>query len=144
MKTKKKTDSNIRMNTNQRIIKQNIDVLYPELSYRINGACFNVHNKLSRFCREKQYGDELESELNKSGIRFSREARISQEEKFTGNIADFIVEDCIILELKAKNVISKDDYYQLKRYLISKNMKLGLIVNFRDTYLKPKRILNNS
>lgn len=119
-------------------------MIYPELSYQITGACFNVHNKLSRFCREKQYADELEAELNSLGIKFKRELRINSDEKFTGNIADFIIEDCIVLELKAKPIVSKDDYYQLKRYLISNNKKLGLLVNFRDTYLKPRRVLNNS
>lgn len=132
------------MNANQRIIKKNIEVLYPELSYKINGACFNVHNKLNRFCREKQYADELEVELDKCGVKYKREFRINTDKKFTGNVADFIIEDCIVLELKAKNIITKDDYYQLKRYLITLNKKLGLLINFRDTYLKPKRVLNNS
>ena len=132
------------MSANQRIIKKNIEILYPELSYKISGACFDVHNKLSRFCREKQYADELESELDKRGIKYHREMRICEEDKFTGNVADFIIEDCVVLELKAKSVVTKDDYYQLKRYLVSSDKKLGLLVNFRDTYLKPKRVLNNS
>lgn len=132
------------MHTNQRIIKRNIEVLYPDLSYKINGLCFFVHNKIGRFSREKQYADELELELKNKGIKFSREIRIVKCDRFTGNVIDFIIEDCIILELKAKSILTKDDYYQMKRYLISLNKKLGLLVNFRDTYLKPRRILNNS
>lgn len=132
------------MNSNSRIIKKNIEVLFPELSYKINGACFNVHNKLGRYSREKQYADELERELKKEGLNFKREARICKENVFVGNVIDFVVENSIVLELKAKSVLTKEDYYQLKRYLISCNRKLGLLVNFRDTYLKPKRILNNS
>jgi GxxExxY protein len=131
------------MNANQRIIKRNIEVLYPDLSYQINGLCFAVHNKLGRFCREKQYGDELEIELKNNRIKYTREKRICEDKKFTGNVVDFVVEDCIVLELKAKNILTKDDYYQIKRYLISHNRKLGLIINFRDTYLKPRRVLNN-
>jgi GxxExxY protein len=131
------------MNSNSRIIKKNIEVLFPELSYKINGACFNVHNKLGRYSREKQYADELEKELIERGLKFSREIRVSKEKEFTGNVMDFIVENCVVLELKAKGILTKNDYYQLKRYLISCNKKLGLLVNFRDTYLKPKRILNN-
>ncbi|MDQ1283816.1 MAG: hypothetical protein QG620_164 [Patescibacteria group bacterium] len=132
------------MNPNSRIIKTSINVLYPELSYTINGICFNVHNKLGRFCREVQYADELEAELIKKKIPYKRESRILKQDKFTRNIIDFIVNDCIILELKAKSIITKDDYYQAKRYLISSNKQLCLIVNFRDTYLKPKRILHNN
>jgi len=59
----------------------------------------------------------------------------------TGNIIDFVVENKIVLELKAKLLISKDDYYQLQRYLQAANMKLGLLVNFRSRYLKPKRVV---
>ena len=44
------------------------------------------------------------------------------------------------LELN-KNFITKEDYYQMQRYLKAANLKLGLIVNFRTTYLHPKRIL---
>ena len=132
------------MNANQRIIKKNIVVLYPELSYKITGSCFAVHNRLGRFCREKQFADELETELKTNGIKYKRENRVIKNGRFTGNIIDFIIEDYIILEIKAKSILSKEDYYQLKRYLISLNKKLGLLVNFRDTYLKPKRVLNNT
>lgn len=132
------------MDANQRILKKNIEILYPELSYKLNGICFDVHNKLSRYGREKQYADELEFELKKTGVKYVRELRICKDERFTGNVVDFIIEDCIVLELKAKSVITKDDYYQLKRYLVTLNKRLGLLVNFRDTYLKPKRVLNDS
>jgi len=49
-----------------RIIKNN--VLYPELSYRLNGLFFRIHNELGRFRNEKQYADALESALKVSGI----------------------------------------------------------------------------
>jgi GxxExxY protein len=130
------------MYSNSRIIKKNIKVLYPELSYKLNGVCFNVHNKLGRFSREKQYADELENELKKEKIKYNREMRICKDDNFSGNIIDFIVEDCVILEIKAKNIITKQDYYQAKRYLISLGKNLCLLINFRDTYLKPKRVLN--
>jgi len=68
--------------------------------------------------------------------------RICKDDNFSGNIIDFIVEDCVILEIKAKNIITKQDYYQAKRYLISLRKNLCLLINFRDTYLKPKRVLN--
>src|SRR3989344_879046 len=58
------------------------------------------------------------------------------------NFVDFIIEDKIVLELKAKPFTDKEDYYQLRRYLHNAKVKLGLLVNFRDRYLKPKRILN--
>ena len=68
--------------------------------------------------------------------------RIYRDENFSGNIIDFIIDDRVILEIKAKSVLTKQDYYQAKRYLISLKKDLCLLVNFRDTFLKPKRVLN--
>ena len=55
---------------------------------------------------------------------------------------DFIIDDKIIIELKAKKIILKDDYYQTQRYLHALNKKLALLVNFRNRYLKPIRVIN--
>lgn len=43
-------------------MKQN-KIIYPELSYLITGACFDVHNTMGRFLKEKQYGNELEKKF---------------------------------------------------------------------------------
>jgi GxxExxY protein len=58
------------------------------------------------------------------------------------NIPDFIVNQLVIIDVKAKKFIIKEDYNQMQRYLNSINLKLGLIVNFRSTYLKSKRVIN--
>lgn len=113
------------------------ELVFKELSFKINGVLFAVHNELSRYCREKQYGDLLEKKLKESGIKYKREVKIGN----SGNVADFIIENEIVLELKAKPVVLKDDYYQLQRYLQSLNIKLGLLVNFRNKYLKPIRVI---
>ena len=51
-------------------------------------------------------------------------------------------EDKIIIDIKAKKFITKEDYYQMQRYLQTANYQLGLIVNFRSVHLKPKRVIN--
>ncbi|MCX6740373.1 MAG: GxxExxY protein [Candidatus Parcubacteria bacterium] len=120
-------------------------VLYPDLSYKICGLCFNVHNQLGRFRNEKSYADALEGLLKENNISYFREKPFNpsfEEEKERRNIPDFLIEDKIILDLKAKRIITKEDYFQMKRYLISGNKKLGLIVNFRQKYISPKRVLN--
>lgn len=116
---------------------KNTKLIYPDLSYRVTGVCFNVHNELGRYCREKQYADAVEKRLLDQHTKYKREFRLSD----FGNIFDFIVEDKIILELKAKTVVSKEDYYQLQRYLQSTKYKLGLLVNFRNRYIKPIRVI---
>jgi len=113
------------------------ELIFKELSYKLNGILFSVHNELTRYCKEKQYGDLLEKKLKESGIKYKREVKIGD----SGNIVDFIIENEIVLELKAKQVVLKDDYYQLQRYLQALNIKLGFLVNFRNKYLKPIRVI---
>jgi GxxExxY protein len=113
-------------------------VFYPELSYTLTGIFFNVHNQLGRFEKEKRYGNIIEEELKRAKVAFVREYKLP-----TGDYVDFLIEDKIIIELKAKNIILKTDFYQVHRYLRSANLKLGMIVNFRNRYLKPIRILNS-
>ncbi len=117
-------------------------IIHKELSYKINGILFKVHDELGRYAREKQYGDLFASYLEKEQINFSREKNISKT-SVDNNRADFIVEDSIVVEFKVKSFITKEDYYQVKRYLEILNLKLGIITNFRQKFLKPKRILNS-
>ncbi len=121
-------------------------VIYSELSYKICGLCFSVHNKLGRYRNEKQYADALENQLKQNKFSYIREFSLPASfdgEKERRNIVDFIIEDKIIVELKAKDIILKEDYFQTSRYLISSNKKLGLIFNFRQKYLRPTRVLNS-
>jgi len=117
-------------------------IIYPELSYKITGLLFKAHNQLGRYCKEKQYQDIIEELFKKRNVNFEREKEIPISENVCGNKADFIIENKIILECKAKSFITKQDYYQLLRYLKTSDMRLGLLVNFRNRHLRPKRILN--
>jgi len=122
-------------------------LIYPDLSYKINGVLFAVHNELGRFRKEQQYADAIEGQFKKLNIKYEREKILppSFESEVKGrNKVDFIVEDKIILELKSKKIITRDDYYQIQRYLQASNLKLGLLINFRQKYLSPKRIINYS
>lgn len=122
------------------------ELIYKDLSYETTGILFEVHNELGRFCNEKQCGDLLEKKLIENKIKYEREKILPTSfdgEKNNRNRVDFIVENKIILELKCKRCVEKNDFYQVKRYLIAMNIKLGLIVNFRDKYLTPKRVLNS-
>lgn len=114
------------------------DILYPELSYKITGLCLEVKKELGRFAKEKQFCDRLEVKLKENGIAYHREFTVSG----TGNRADFIIEDLILLEIKTKPFINKEDYFQVQRYLKILNLKLGMIINFQSIYLKPQRIIN--
>lgn len=122
-------------------------ILYKELSYEINGILFEVHNSLGRFCNHKQYCDVLEVSLKKNNINYDRELEAPikfKDTEISGNIVDFIIDNKIVLDVKAKKAITKKDYIQMQRYLKAANIKLGLIVNFAEKSIKPLRVINNS
>ena len=124
-----------KFNANPRIA--NSKLVLPELSYELNGILFKVHNELGRFLNEKQYADAVEKILKANKIKYEREKVLDR------NKIDFLVENKIILELKTKRMLLREDYYQVRRYLEVLGLKLGILVNFRDKYLKPRRILNS-
>jgi GxxExxY protein len=129
------------------LIRRKIDDLYyPDLSYKISGLLFKTHNELGRFKLEKQYCDLFEKYLTENDYKFQREKdlkKVFAEVDSRGNIPDFIIEEKIIIDFKNKKFITKEDYYQMIRYLDVADLKLGMIVNFRSTYLKPKRVVNS-
>lgn len=118
------------------------EIIYPELSYKLNGLFFEIQKDLGRFCRERQYADALEEKLKQSNIEYEREKNI-ENISVKGNRADFIVDEKILVELKSIPFTTKLDYFQVMRYLKASNLRLGMIVNFQSRYLKPKRIINN-
>lgn len=115
--------------------------IYADLSYKLGGLFFRAHDTLGRFGRERQYGDFLEKLLKENGISYERERTISKTGKDV-NRADFIIDNKLLIELKTKPVIDRSDYYQVQRYLEYANLFLGIIVNFQQKYLKPKRVIN--
>jgi GxxExxY protein len=122
-------------------------VLYKKLSYQIVGLLYKVHSNLGRYRNEKQYSDYFEILLEKDKIKFVREYRFEDNQygkKKVRCICDFIIDDKIIIEFKAKDSLSKDDYFQVKRYLETLNLQLAILVNFRQPRIVPKRILNKN
>jgi GxxExxY protein len=117
--------------------KYGSNVIYPELSYVITGVLFEVHKELGCFEKEKHYGDIIAKKFLNMRIPFQREINIAN----TGNILDFIVDDKIVLELKSVRFITREYYRQIQNYLQQTRMKLGLLVNFRQKFLKPIRII---
>ena len=120
-------------------------VIYKDLSYKIVGLLFKTHKVLGRFRNEKQYADFYENLLKVNNIKYIRKYKFKDQKFGAGNVrcvCDFIIDDKMILEFKAENFITTKDYFQAKRYLVTLNLKLAIIVNFRQFRLSPKRVLN--
>ncbi len=137
-----KPDTDIQINTDDtdntdKAGKVKEGLLYAELTYVVNGILFTAQNELGNYAREKQYGDVIERLFKEKNIKFQRELIFGD----SGNIADFVIEGVLVLEIKAKRILTKEDYYQTQRYLQESGLRLALLVNFRDKYIKPKRIV---
>ena len=120
-------------------------VIYPELSYKVVGILFDVYNELGNRYQEKYYQRAVELRLKKENISYSREIPVSL--KFEGEsigkyFLDFLIEDKLVLELKVKPRLAKVDYKQVRAYLHSCDLKLGILTNFYGESLEYKRILN--
>ncbi|MDC6361237.1 MULTISPECIES: GxxExxY protein [Flavobacteriaceae] len=120
-------------------------IIYKNESYFVIGLCMDVHNELGKGFSEGVYSDALEIELKTNGVPFKKEVKfdiIYKGKKLKHHyFADFIVDDKIILELKAVEKISSSHVKQTLNYLAASKMKLGLIINFGEDSLAYKRVL---
>lgn len=82
-----------------------VNLLYPELSYKVTGLIFKTHNESSRYCSEKQFCDFLEKKFIENNVKYVREKNINSDIK--GDRVDFCVEDKIVIECKAKAFVTR-------------------------------------
>jgi len=121
------------------------DLLFPELSYQIIGSAFDVSNKLGSGHSEKYYQRALAEALKVNGLRFKEQVfyPLKYNNKIIGkNFIDFLVEECIVVEIKKGNKFSKSHIDQVLQYLKSANLKLAILVNFGSEGVLFKRIIN--
>jgi len=116
-----------------------------EITYKINGCAMKIHNTLGNGFQEVIYQRCLAIELKKTGLVFKREKEqnIFYEGYLVGTRrADFIVENCVIVELKA--IISLENVHlaQAKNYVVAYDFPIGLLINFGATSLQFKKVYN--
>ena len=121
------------------------ELLYKEESYKVIGACMEVHKELGKGFNEVVYGDALEIEFKKQNIDYSREKKFNITYKSSVlphfYVADFVIGDKIILEIKAIKSLESGHIKQTLNYLATSKLKLGLLVNFGEDSLNYKRII---
>ena len=121
------------------------DIILKEESYKIIGACTEVHRELGFGFKEIIYKDALEIEFKSLEIPYQREKLYKIEYK--GKIlprrypADFVIYDSIILEVKAMPMIINNFVLQTRNYLKASGIRLGIIANFGESSFKSKRVV---
>ena len=114
-----------------------------DLTYKIIGCAMKVHSTLGNGFQEVIYQRCLAIELEKSGIGFVRE--IDQTIFYEGidvgtRRADFLIDDKVLVELKAIMELEDVHLAQIKNYLVAYQFDVGFLINFGSTSLEYKRI----
>jgi GxxExxY protein len=117
-----------------------------EVVTRIIGAAIEVHKALGPGFVESVYELALAHEMNLQGLRFERQKPIVVKYKgidIPGQRLDLVVEERVIVELKAIDSFGAVHQTQVLSYLKATGIRIGLLINFKDTQLKTgiKRVI---
>ena len=110
-----------------------MELLHKKLTDRILKVYFEVYNELGYGFLEKVYQNALFLELKNKGfiVEAQKQIKVFYKGRNVGEYyADLIVDDTIILELKAAEVLVKNFEYQLINYLRATDKEVGLLLNF--------------
>ena len=122
------------------------DFLYKEETDEIIEAFYEVYNTLGYGFLERVYQNALHQELKRRG--FDCKAQYPIKVFFKGQevgeyYADVLVNECIILELKAVDTLCKEHELQLINYLKATDMEVGLLLNFGERPQIRRKIYTN-
>jgi GxxExxY protein len=120
-----------------------------EISHKIIGACIEVHKQLGPGLLESSYEYCLAYELSQMGLEVKQQVALPVVYKDVkldaGYRIDLLVDDIVIIEIKAVDALADIHTAQLLTYLKLKRLKLGMLVNFNNVKVIDgiKRIVNN-
>ncbi|OBW42413.1 hypothetical protein AB670_01219 [Chryseobacterium sp. MOF25P] len=110
-----------------------------EISFNIRKSIFDVYNELGPGLLEKVYEKILAYDLQNKGLKVQTQVSIPIKYKGlfidSSFIADIIVEEKVIIEIKSISEISNVHHKQLLTYLKLTGLKLGILVNFNTDYI---------
>ena len=117
-------------------------VLYEELTYKLIGIAMGIHKELGPVHKEIIYQNAFCQELETQKIPFKKEevVPVNFKEKRVGVYKpDFIIDDKVVVEIKAVEFLSQKAETQLSYYLKGTDYKVGLLLNFGSPRLQVKR-----
>ena len=120
-------------------------VIHKDLSYKLIGLAIQVRKELGFGFLEKVYENALMVLLEENQIKAEQQVsiKVNFHGRVIGNyIADILVEDSIILELKSIDTITKYEKAQTLNYLKATGLKLAIVLNFAKEGLTQERFVN--
>ena len=119
-------------------------IIYRELSYKIVGLAIQVRKELGFGFLEKVYENALMILLEENGIEAKQQfpIKVSFHGRIVGDyIADVLVENQIILELKAQDKITNVHKAQTLNYLKATGLRLAILLNFGKNSMEHERLV---
>ena len=124
------------------------EFLHKEITSKIIQAFYKVYNTLGYGFLEKVYENAMRIEISKSGSHVEQQKNIKvfyESEQVGDYYADLLVENLIIVELKAAETICDEHETQLLNYLKATDIEVGLLINFgKKAEIKRKIFLNKN
>lgn len=120
-----------------------IQAPHEDLTYKIIGIGMSIHSRLGPGYKEVIYQRTLENEFTQQGINFQPQAKlpIYDNDKLIGfYIPDFIIENKVILEIKAFAFVHQKYLGQVITYLNHTGLSIGLLMNFGERKLRTRRV----
>ena len=117
-------------------------MLHEELTKKIIGCAYRVYNKMGFGFLESVYEKCMLIELRKAGLQASSQQPVTvhYDGEVVGEfVADIVVEDTVIVELKSVRRIVVAHEVQLVNYLVATEKPVGLLLNFSETKVEVKR-----
>ncbi|QDK83194.1 GxxExxY protein [Spirosoma sp. KCTC 42546] len=118
---------------------------YSELTSKVIGCAFEVHKILGSGFQEVIYQRALAIELEECSVEFTREFDMPiffKGRHIGSRRVDFLIENVVSVELKAIAMLNDDHLAQAINYLEAYNLEVGLLINFGNSSLQFKRLLN--
>ena len=119
---------------------------YEKLTGEIIGCFYEVYRTLGSGFLEKVYEKSLAVEFQRRGIKFGQQIGIGvcyKGEDVGNYILDFLVEGCVVVEVKAKSSIEGFDEAQVINYLKATGKEVGLLVNFGNDDIEFRRLVRS-
>jgi GxxExxY protein len=120
---------------------------HSETTEKIIKAFYKVYNTLGYGFLEKVYENALSVELSKMNLFVEKQKQIKvyYDDKEVGvYFADLIIENCVIIELKAADALCEEHEYQLINYLKATEIEVGLLLNFGKKPELKRKVFSNS